>query len=633
MFCEKVSSAESRKRDSIMCSPYPQRPSEADCRDYLRTGRCKYGESCKYNHPPNVESGGGVKPIDPNEPLFPIRPTEPPCQYFLKHGTCKFGQSCKFNHPTASALADGSGGNNLPAGQLVFVTTNAPPGQDAASSHVMAASSSVQVLPQRPTEPNCIYFLRNGKCKYGATCKFHHPLDAINRNNQVQVQHVQTPNLRQAHNTRDRSSPVASLSSDGRPQIQHPVSYAATAANVSYVQPQRLQPITERVRPQQPTHILLPDGQIAVILDPQSLQNVNELNVQDRPKFYMAQTDGSIGTLPSMDQNNNPVVISPMLTATTTSTSNHTFDSSIDLTGTHVTYPGQAQGGQSRGPHKSGSGGSLSAFGSLDSGSHTQGDFIQQGTGQVHPQQMLSSLSQVSFPEYATWPTNEGLQQSNQAQAHKSATRIPNENTGVYWPGNGSFSGPPVSDRDIQGGRSYASMPNASHYRSSYAVGGQTVQRPYSADRHPSISSSLSSEQVHRRRDKTRTSQESSGDDEGLSMMTSALLTMMDRNDSSSSENEGSSPRTTSRSTLATGSSNTIHNDEGYYSQIEPSATSPMRPPPGISPPGMQGIDHSYYTSHSNQQPDFARSKSPPAGGYFIGGYDHSTTRTSPWGG
>ena len=26
---------------------YPQRVGEQDCRDYLRTGRCKYGESCK----------------------------------------------------------------------------------------------------------------------------------------------------------------------------------------------------------------------------------------------------------------------------------------------------------------------------------------------------------------------------------------------------------------------------------------------------------------------------------------------------------------------------------------------------------------------------------------------------------
>lgn len=228
----------------MMATPYPIRPSEADCRDYLRTGRCKYGESCKYHHPANVENGGGVKPIDPSEPLFPVRPMEPPCQYFLKHGTCKFGQSCKFNHPSGSPLA-GDGGH--PAGQLVFVTTPGAGMPGDATSSLMSASTSVQVLPQRPTEPNCIYFLRNGKCKYGATCKFHHPLDAINRNNQQQVQqHMQNAQ----NNVRDRSHSGGSLSDVQRlSQMQHASLTYAPAANVSYAvqQPHRLQPITERV--------------------------------------------------------------------------------------------------------------------------------------------------------------------------------------------------------------------------------------------------------------------------------------------------------------------------------------------------------------------------------------------------
>lgn len=115
---------------------YPQKMGVENCRDYLRTGKCKYGESCKYNHPPNVECGGGIKSPNPGEPLFPIRPSEPPCKYFLKHGTCKFGQTCKFHHPP----------------------------------------DLLELLPQRPSEPECLYFLRNGKCKYGAACKFHHPL-------------------------------------------------------------------------------------------------------------------------------------------------------------------------------------------------------------------------------------------------------------------------------------------------------------------------------------------------------------------------------------------------------------------------------------------------------------------------
>eukprot|EP00816_Leptocylindrus_hargravesii_P004024 CAMPEP_0196802150 /NCGR_PEP_ID=MMETSP1362-20130617/1825_1 /TAXON_ID=163516 /ORGANISM="Leptocylindrus danicus, Strain CCMP1856" /LENGTH=461 /DNA_ID=CAMNT_0042173367 /DNA_START=389 /DNA_END=1774 /DNA_ORIENTATION=- len=127
--------------DQLNFSPYPQRVGEADCRDYLRTGRCKYGESCKYHHPPNVQNGGGIASINPSEPPFPLRPGEPACQYFLKHGTCKFGQTCKFHHPPTKSQS------NMP-----------------------------ELLPQRPGEPDCIYFLRNGRCKYGATCKYHHPL-------------------------------------------------------------------------------------------------------------------------------------------------------------------------------------------------------------------------------------------------------------------------------------------------------------------------------------------------------------------------------------------------------------------------------------------------------------------------
>jgi hypothetical protein len=167
-------------------NPYAQQNSSAeavapleDCRDFLRTGRCKYGASCKYNHPPNVQSGGGMKtPIDPSEPIFPLRPNEPVCQYFLKHGTCKFGQACKFHHPPQMAGA-GSMVNNA---NSVLVTL--PMGRKTDGTPVFWSNagndSGVQILPQRPDEPNCIYFLKNGRCKYGATCRYHHPLNFHN---------------------------------------------------------------------------------------------------------------------------------------------------------------------------------------------------------------------------------------------------------------------------------------------------------------------------------------------------------------------------------------------------------------------------------------------------------------------
>lgn len=148
--------------------------SKEDCRDYLRTGRCKYGPSCKYNHPANVQSGGGVKgPLDPSEPLFPLRPNEPVCQYYMKHGTCKFGQACKFNHPPPSSLPNSGRINGNPmimnGGAKNDMHWN--PGNE----------SGVPMLPQRPDEPNCIYFLKNGRCKYGSTCRYHHPLNYHDR--------------------------------------------------------------------------------------------------------------------------------------------------------------------------------------------------------------------------------------------------------------------------------------------------------------------------------------------------------------------------------------------------------------------------------------------------------------------
>lgn len=162
-------------------SPFPQRkPAEVtaeDCRDYLRTGRCKYGASCKYNHPSNVQTGGGMKmPLDPTEPLFPVRPNEPICQYYMKHGTCKFGQSCKFNHPPQSEMSSSPlNGNSILNGG----------GRKNDSPQMMwnsaGGESTTQVLPQRPDEPNCIFFLKNGRCKYGSTCRYHHPLNYHDR--------------------------------------------------------------------------------------------------------------------------------------------------------------------------------------------------------------------------------------------------------------------------------------------------------------------------------------------------------------------------------------------------------------------------------------------------------------------
>lgn len=32
--------------------------------------------------------------------------------------------------------------------------------------------------PDRPGEPNCMYYMRNGLCGYGSKCRFNHPVYA-----------------------------------------------------------------------------------------------------------------------------------------------------------------------------------------------------------------------------------------------------------------------------------------------------------------------------------------------------------------------------------------------------------------------------------------------------------------------
>ncbi|KAL1288860.1 zinc finger CCCH domain-containing protein 58 [Arachis ipaensis] len=126
---------------------YPQRPDEADCIYYLRTGFCGYGSRCRFNHPRDraaavgaaARTGGGE---------YPERIGQPLCQYYMKTGSCKFGSSCKYNHPRQA------GGSASPV------------------------SLNYYGYPLRPGEKECSYYVKTGRCKFGGTCKFHHPQPA-----------------------------------------------------------------------------------------------------------------------------------------------------------------------------------------------------------------------------------------------------------------------------------------------------------------------------------------------------------------------------------------------------------------------------------------------------------------------
>ncbi|XP_040375907.1 zinc finger CCCH domain-containing protein 8 isoform X1 [Oryza brachyantha] len=136
---------------------YPQRPGAKDCAFYMMTRTCKFRDSCKFDHPQWVPEGGipDWKEQAANlEESYPERQGEPDCPFFMKTGKCKFGSKCKFNHPKGrvNALASGKGNEKHP-------------------------SADSSILPVRPSEPICSFYAKTGTCKFLAKCKFNHPKD------------------------------------------------------------------------------------------------------------------------------------------------------------------------------------------------------------------------------------------------------------------------------------------------------------------------------------------------------------------------------------------------------------------------------------------------------------------------
>ncbi|XP_042492285.1 zinc finger CCCH domain-containing protein 43-like [Macadamia integrifolia] len=135
---------------------YPQRPDAPDCSYYLRTGSCRYGANCRYNHPARTENQGrrSASPesrqgFKEKEDLSEIMGQQE-CKYYLRSGGCKFGKACRYNHSREKPV--------------VPLPPPAPP-----------HDFNFLGLPIRLGERECPYYMRTGSCKYGSNCRFHHP--------------------------------------------------------------------------------------------------------------------------------------------------------------------------------------------------------------------------------------------------------------------------------------------------------------------------------------------------------------------------------------------------------------------------------------------------------------------------
>ncbi|CAA0821265.1 Zinc finger CCCH domain-containing protein 33 [Striga hermonthica] len=179
-----------RSREQMESGPYPVREGEPDCSYYIRTGLCRFGTTCRFNHPPNRKLAIATARVKGE---YPERIGQPECQYYLKTGTCKYGVTCKFHHPKDKAGI---------AGRVAL---------------------NVLGYPLRPDETECAYYLKNGICKFGSTCKFHHPQPSnmiVSLRGSAVYPAIHSPTNSQLSYPLSRASFIAS------PRWQSPSSYA-----------------------------------------------------------------------------------------------------------------------------------------------------------------------------------------------------------------------------------------------------------------------------------------------------------------------------------------------------------------------------------------------------------------------
>ncbi|GER33136.1 zinc finger CCCH domain-containing protein 6, partial [Striga asiatica] len=192
---------------------YPVRPDAPDCIYFMRTGFCGYGSRCRFNHPRDRNLAMGSLRTSGGD--YPERMGQPVCQnykigvlilYYTRTGMCKFGSTCKYHHPkygvgsSAPIMLNFSGYPSRPvpanpgassslqpptvgAGQIYGITQLSSSSAAYTGPYVpitstidqSSSSQNVQSFPERPGQPECQYYLRTGDCKFGSTCKYHHP--------------------------------------------------------------------------------------------------------------------------------------------------------------------------------------------------------------------------------------------------------------------------------------------------------------------------------------------------------------------------------------------------------------------------------------------------------------------------
>ncbi|KAF3610216.1 hypothetical protein DY000_02051313 [Brassica cretica] len=185
---------------------YPLRPGEKECSYYLRTGQCKFGLTCRFNHPVPQQQQQQPQPQPQLHTIYPTLQSQPSQQYGLvlarpsllpgSYLPSHYGPPMVlppgmvtypgWNPYQASLTAMPSPGTQPSIGpsSVYGMAPLSPSGAAYTGTYQSGGPSSLTIskeepFPQRPDQPECQYFMRTGDCKFGSSCRYHHPLDAV----------------------------------------------------------------------------------------------------------------------------------------------------------------------------------------------------------------------------------------------------------------------------------------------------------------------------------------------------------------------------------------------------------------------------------------------------------------------
>ncbi|KAK7245692.1 hypothetical protein RIF29_40541 [Crotalaria pallida] len=199
---------------------YPLRPGEKECSYYVKTGQCKFGPTCKFHHPqtagvqippppppvppishlpmpipsalyPTVQSPSGpssqqIGVLVARPPLLPGSYVQSPYgPVVLSPAMVPYSGWGPYQATATNPVLPSSTPSNVGSTQLYGITqlpssAAAYPGPyqpSGSSSGPSGGSQKEHLLPERPDQPECQYYLKTGECKFGPSCRYHHPAD------------------------------------------------------------------------------------------------------------------------------------------------------------------------------------------------------------------------------------------------------------------------------------------------------------------------------------------------------------------------------------------------------------------------------------------------------------------------